>query len=285
VNSAALLRLFLVTGASTLLSAGCGSYSPLDSHYNRGVEFYDDGKLPDAIREYRMAIEDNPTNVRAHYNLAVCYHDQGKKADAEAEYGTVLRLDPDNARAFVSLSSLKADEGKDAEAIELLEKAAAADRHSGFPKSSLGAYYERKGDFDRALEAYKDSVSIEPGHAAGHAGIARILTRRGAYQDAASEYDRALAIDGEDIATLLAASEAREKIGEIKSAMLLLEHALTTVKDRPALWIRLAKYYESQDRLEDAVAALWEARGIDPDAPEVGPRLKSLYARLGARER
>jgi tetratricopeptide (TPR) repeat protein len=285
VNGTALLRLFLATGASTLLGAGCASYSPLESHYNRGVEYYDDGRLPDAIREYRMAIEDNPTNIRAHYNLAVCNHDQGQKVDAETEYDAVLRLDPENARALVSLSSLKADEGKDAEAVELLEKAAAADRHSGFPKSSLGAYYERKGELDRALEAYKASVSIEPGHVTGHAGIARILARRGAYQDAAAEYELALAIDGEDIATLLAASEAQERIGEIKSAMLLLEHALIYVKDRPALWIRLAKYYESQDRLEDAVAAIWEARGVDPGNPEVGSRLKSLYGRLAARER
>jgi tetratricopeptide (TPR) repeat protein len=285
VKRAALLGLFLATGASTLLSTGCSTYSPLDSHYNRGVEFYDDGKLPDAIREYRMAIEDNPTNIRAHFNLAVCYHDQGKRTDAAAEYDVVLRLDPDNARALVSLASLKDEEGKDAEAVELLEKAVAADRHSGFPKSSLGAYYERKGELDRALEAYKASVSIEPGHAAGHAGIARILARRGAYQDSAAEYDLALAIDGDDIATLLAASEARERIGEIKSAMILLEHALTYVKDRPALWVRLAKYYESQDRLEDAVAALWEARGIDPGNQEVGARLKSLYGRLGAKEK
>jgi tetratricopeptide (TPR) repeat protein len=128
-------------------------------------------------------------------------------------------------------------------------------------------------------------VSAEPGHAPGYAGIARILARRGAYEDAAAEYERALAIDGNDVATLLAASEAREKTGDIKAAMLLLEHALVYVQDRPALWIRLAKYYELQERLEDAVAALWEARGADPNNQEVGPRLKTLYAKLGARER
>jgi len=146
-----------------LLLAACGTYSPLDSHYNRGVELYDEGKLADAIREYRMAIEDNPSNVRAHYNLAVAYHDEGKKADAAGEYEKVLKLDSDNARALVSLASLKADEGKDAEAVGLLDRAAAADRHSGFPKSALGAYQERKGDLDRALRAYQEtSVELAP---------------------------------------------------------------------------------------------------------------------------
>ena len=268
-----------------LLLAACGSYSPLESHYNLGVEYYDDGKLPDAIREYRMAIDDNPSNVRAHYNLAVCYHDQGKKAEAAAEYGEVLKIDARNARALVGQASLKADEGKDAEAVSLLEKAAEADRDSGFPRSSLGAYYERKGDVDRAMEAYKASVAAEPGHAAGHAGIARILTRRGNYQDAAAEYAKALASDGNDLATLIAASEAQEKIGEIKQAMLLLERALVQLKDRAVLWIRLAHYYELQDRLEDAVAALWEARGAEPGNKDVAPRLKALYTKLAAKER
>jgi len=153
-----------------LLLAGCSSYSPLDSHYNRGVEFYDDGRLPDAIREYRLAIEDDPSNVRARYNLAVCFHDQGKKADAATEYEEVLKRDPGNARALVSLASIKADDGKDADALALLEKAAQADRHSAFPQSSLGAYYERKGNADRAMEAYKASVAIEPGHATATRG-------------------------------------------------------------------------------------------------------------------
>jgi tetratricopeptide (TPR) repeat protein len=185
----------------------------------------------------------------------------------------------------VSLASLKADENKDAEVLDLLTRAADADPHSAFPKESLGAWRERKGDLDHALEAYKAAVAIEPGHAAGHAGIARIYAKRGGYQDAAAEYDKALEADGDDVATLIAASEAREKTGEIKAAMLLLERALVHVPDRPALWIRLAGYYETLDRPEDAVAALWEARGYDPKNAVVGVRLKALYTKLAARER
>ena len=280
----ALLFVFLA-GGSTLLTAGCGSYTPLDTHYNKGVEFYDQGRLEDAIREYRLEIEDKPENYRAHYNLAVAYHDLGKKADAAAAYLEVLKLDPDNARARVSLAAIRADEGKDAEALKLLQEAADVDRHSSFPRESLGAWYERKGDVDRALEAYREAAAIEPKSASAHAGIGRVLTRKGSFQDAAGAYDKAVAADGEDIATLIAASEAHEKVGDPKKAMLLLERALVFVKTRPELWIRLAHLYESQGRLEDAVASLWEARGIDPKNASVGPRLKSLYEKLSAQER
>ena len=77
-----------------VLLSSCGSYTPLNSHYNRGVELYDQGRLPDAIREYRLALEDDADNARTHYNLAVCFHDQGKKDAAAAEYQEVLRLAP-----------------------------------------------------------------------------------------------------------------------------------------------------------------------------------------------
>lgn len=267
-----------------VLIAGCGSYSPLDSHYNRGVEYYDDGNLPEAIREYRLALEDDPKNYRARYNLAVCYHDQKKKDLAAAEYEGVLQLQPGNARALVSLASLRTEEGRDADALALLEKAVAADPHSAFPRSSLGAYFEKKGDPGKAMEAYRASVAVEPGHPAGHAGIARLLARQGAVQDAVAEYDKALAADNTDVATLLASSEAREKVGDLKTATLHLERALTHVKGRASLWIRLSALYEGQQRYEDAVAALWEARAADPSAA-VAARLKSLYEKLAAQER
>ncbi len=43
-----------------ILMAGCGSYTPIDSHYNKGVEFYDQKRLPEAIQEYRLSVEDDP---------------------------------------------------------------------------------------------------------------------------------------------------------------------------------------------------------------------------------
>jgi tetratricopeptide (TPR) repeat protein len=270
---------------AVLLLLGCGTYSPLDSHYNRGVEYYDQGRLYDAEREYEMALDDDPGNVHAHYNLGVCFHDQGKLVDAAREYETVLRLNPQNARALVSLASVRNEEKREAEALTLLEHAAEADPNSGFPKSSLGAYFERKGDLDVALRSYRESIAREPGHASGHAGVARILLRRGEMAGALSEFDLALAADPDDVAVLLASSEAREMAGDRVTAILHLERALVHIKHRAALWTRLADLYTQEGRLEDAVAALWEARGADRADAGVGPRLKILYSKLAEREK
>lgn len=264
---------------------GCGIYSPLDSHYNRGVEYYDQGRIADAIREYRLAIAEGRENYKVHFNLAVCYHDQGKLDEAALQYEDVLQRVPGNARAMVNLASIRGSQGKDEEALALLARAAEADRDSGFPRSAMGAYYERKGDLDPALRAYRESVAVEPGHSAGHAGIARILARRGENAAALEELERALGAEPDDVALLLASSEAREKKGDLKGATLHLERVLVHVKHRAPLWIRLADLYTAQGRLEDAVAALWQARGAEATNSEVSPRLKALYGKLAESER
>lgn len=264
-----------------LLLCGCGSYTPLDSHYNRGVEYYDQGRLADAIREYRLALDDQPGHVRARYNLAVCFHDQGKREEAEREYLKVLELQPANARAMVSLAAFRPD----AEAKDLIDKACAADPDSGFPRSSLAAWHERKGDLDTALREYQASVKIEPSHATGHGGIARILSGRADWDGAIQAYDRALAADPDDVAILVGSAEARRKNADFTTAALHLERALVHVPGRADLWLRLAALYEILGRLEDAVAALWEARAISPKAEPTGPRLRALYEKLAEKER
>jgi Tfp pilus assembly protein PilF len=181
----------------------------------------------------------------------------------------------------VSLAALRPDE----EARALIERACAADPHSGFPRSSLAAWHERKGDAEGALREYRAAVATEPSHATGHAGIARILTGRGDLEGAASAYDRALSADPDDVASLVGSAEVRDKKGDAKTAALHLERALVHVPGRADLWLRLAGHYETLGRLENAVAALWEARAIDPQANPIGPRLRALYEKLAEKER
>jgi tetratricopeptide (TPR) repeat protein len=185
----------------------------------------------------------------------------------------------------VSLASVRAEQGRDEEALALLRRAAEAEPDSGFPRSCLGAFYERKGDPERALAAYRASVEVEPSHAAGHAGIGRILLSRGEVAGACAAFEAALAADPDDVAVLLGAAEARERADDRKGAARLLERALVHAPDRGDLWWRLAGLYEAEERLEDAVAALWEARARRPElAPEAGARLRRLYLRLAERE-
>jgi len=159
------------------------------------------------------------------------------------------------------------------------------DPKSGFPRSSLGSYYEGKGELDRALEEYQASVKIDPDHGVGHYRIGLTLSKKEDWKGASDAFDAALAGDPDDVATLDAAAAVRERQGDARGAMLFLERALVHVPDRGDLWVRLATQYDQLGRLEDAVAALWEARAFRAPASVVGPQLRSLYERLAHQER
>ncbi len=56
-------------------------------------------RLPDAVREYRAALDIDPESVEAHYNLAlVLVRMPGRENDARAELEAVIRLRPDFAQ-------------------------------------------------------------------------------------------------------------------------------------------------------------------------------------------
>src|SRR5260370_160177 len=57
------------------------------------------GKLDDAIAEYRRAIEIDPNYAFAHNNLGVALRGQGKLDDAIAEYRRAIEIDPNSERA------------------------------------------------------------------------------------------------------------------------------------------------------------------------------------------
>ena len=52
---------------------GCGVQDP--DYYNRmGVYLDSQGKIDDAMRNYKKSLRIDPSNREAHYNLAVAYH-------------------------------------------------------------------------------------------------------------------------------------------------------------------------------------------------------------------
>ncbi len=63
----------------------------------------DQGKLDEAIAEFRAAIRLKPDYAEAHINLGIALQDQGKLEEAIAEYRAAIRLKPDYAEAHYNL--------------------------------------------------------------------------------------------------------------------------------------------------------------------------------------
>ena len=75
------------------------------------------GKLDEAIAEYRQAIRLIPDFAEAHNDLGIALKEQGKPDESIAEYRQAIRLKPDLAWAHNNLGNALKEQGKLNEAI------------------------------------------------------------------------------------------------------------------------------------------------------------------------
>lgn len=76
-------------------------------YYDLGVVYQQEGQRPDALREYRLALAEDPKYVPAIYNRAVLYEVTNPPL-AIFYFRTIISLQPDSPTAYLNLGLLEA---------------------------------------------------------------------------------------------------------------------------------------------------------------------------------
>ena len=141
-------------------AAAAGSSNPDYSrvYNNIGVDLLAQGKLDEAIAEFRKATEADPQSAEGHANLGNAYRVQGRLDEAIRHYRVAVRVAPDRAEA----------------------------------RFNLGLALDQAGRTDEAVEQLRRSLEIKPGQVPVECGLARALVRTGRTDEALDVYRRAL---------------------------------------------------------------------------------------------
>lgn len=116
--------------------------------------------------------------IEIRYLLSNVYSSAKKQGDAEAQLQMILKIDPDNPTVNNDLGYLWADQGKKLEVAEdMIRKALEVDRSQRRRNPNLTA------DDDKDNAAFVDSLGW-------------VLFRRGQFEDAKKELERAAVLDG-----------------------------------------------------------------------------------------
>jgi tetratricopeptide (TPR) repeat protein len=94
-----------------------------EDHYYAGIDFFGEGKLPEAIAEYVRALELDPKFSDALHGLAQAYHAQQDFDRTIETARRILELDPDDILAWTTISRAYQRQGKVPEAEEAGNKA------------------------------------------------------------------------------------------------------------------------------------------------------------------
>jgi tetratricopeptide (TPR) repeat protein len=165
------------------------------AHYSLAVALENEGKIPDAIAEYRRAIEIQPSSAFAHNNLGVLLKKQQNIDAALTEYRLAVAWDPLYAAAHNNLGATLKEQGKIPEAIAAYGRAIEVDPSYNPAYYNLGVTFRDQGKDEEAMAEFRHAVQYDPKDVLSHIGLASTLLKFRKTDEALKEYEFVIAND------------------------------------------------------------------------------------------
>jgi tetratricopeptide (TPR) repeat protein len=150
-----------------------------------------EGKLGEAVDEYRKVLSLRPNLAGIHYQLGnlLLAGERGPHTleAARAEYEEELKIDPRNAAAEYELGEMARQGREWSEAIEHFQRALSLDPQFADALIGLGKSLASAGRTEEALQPLQQAVMLAPGNPNAHYQLSFAFRRLGRDQEAAKE--------------------------------------------------------------------------------------------------
>jgi serine/threonine-protein kinase len=223
------------------------------------------GRVDEAVAEWRKALALRPNNWQVLSDMGLALYQAARYDDAEAAYQQLIELRPDNVIGYQMLGTVNQVRGRNDEALAFYEKAIAI---SPVPQalSNMGALYHRRGDYGRAVDAYRRALEQRPNAAATHRNLGDSLQRLGRSAEARAAYRRAVelaeaarVVNPTDMLNMASLAVYLQKSGDGAAASRRLDEALRRAPSDPQVQYRAALVHVLAGRTDAALAALRRA--------------------------
>ena len=216
---------------------------------NLGTELQAEGRLDEAIEQYRQVLAMTPDDALAHSNLGTALAAQGRLDEAIGHYEQALALAPGDADAHSNLGNALLSLDRTGEGIASLRRALDIDPSSAEAHAALGLALHDGGVLDDAAAHLRRAIDLGAATADLHNRLGIVLGSQDRLEEAAVQFRRALDLAADHI-------DAHANLGTA---------------------------LQMQGRLDEAVARFREALRIAPDHPDLQARLDAALAELAER--
>ena len=209
-------------------------------HFDYGSALQKEGRLEEAVEQYKIGLQFNPKDAKAHTSLAVALTGQAKFDAAVPHMETALRLEPNNPDFHLVYATL----------------------------------LQRIGHNDEAALHFETAIRLKPDSVEAHYSYAAFLAGLGNNDEYISELRRVLQLKPDYPYAELRLADALFANGNLKEAE---GHYLAALRSDPKLTVAynsLGKVYLSQGQISQAMIQFSEALRLNPEYKEAEENLR-----------
>ena len=134
------------------------------------------GNLEEAVHLYKRSIQCHRT-AEAHTFLGWTYSFMGRLDEAIDECHRAIQADPDFGNPYNDIGAYLIEKEEFDEAILWFERAMGAKRYESpaFPYMNLGRVYERQGEWDKAIDSYRQAITLSPNYVVARRALGQLI--------------------------------------------------------------------------------------------------------------
>jgi len=155
----------------------------------QGFNLYAQGKLEEAIKAFRRAIELDPESTAARSGLIQALRDLGQKDAATEALYEAIQLDPNMLALMLKTQ---------AQATEIWNYALQRNANEASTYHNLGIALARSEHWQEAIAAFSRAIELESNWALAHNNLGNVLSEMGRFQDAIAASRRAIELNPEN---------------------------------------------------------------------------------------
>ncbi|MBT8341637.1 MAG: tetratricopeptide repeat protein [Desulfatitalea sp.] len=243
---------------------------------------YQVGRVAEAVTEYRLALDLDPTNVNVLNSLGVCLAETGDRVNAAEVFQQVLAIDPNEAMALYNLGILRLMDGDEQQALSLFQQAYATDSEWFEIPLQIGKLLTERKAYADAIPLLEAAIALRGDFSPVHSMLGRCLACTGKSQEAIAAYKRAVKINPNDAAALSALGALYDARNENRDVCFTFCRQSVALDPNNGLYrLRLARLYHKHDRLNQALAEYRRATELGCDA---SPQISKITSQLASHD-
>jgi protein O-GlcNAc transferase len=204
------------------------------------------------------------------------YHQTGQLPNAETLYREIIKEFPGQPEPLHLLGVCCSQQGRYEEAAGFIHQALVINPHPMF-FNNLGETYKRQGEFEKAIQFFREAIKTAPNFAEPYFNIANVFLAQGNNNEAAINYQQALRINPSHARACFNLGKILIVSGDYVQALNYFKKAAGINPNDAEIFSNMALCYSKAENWEEVVKCYQKTIALNPAIPTNYYNLAKAY--------